>query len=381
MPKKILIISKAPMRLQPRAVRQIRCLENYDILLCSEDNEGFEHLPFISLTSHRKTMLQKCTLAFLLLFRRYEAAYWYSDMYRNAYDELLKQDFEVIIAHDYYTLPLAVRLAKNKGTKVLYDAHEYAPRQYEHDLKFQLVFKGYATYICKKYIPQVDAMVTVSQKIAEEYEKDTGIRSRVLTSAPAYEKLEPKLLRKDTRKISLVHHGLAGRTRGIAEFIKMLDVLDERFEVHLYLVSSDTGYLDELKIIAKNYTSVYFHNPVPTEKLPAELNQYDLGLIIAKPINFNLANALPNKFFEYIQARLGIALIGPFPDMAKIVNKNGLGVIGNNYDYEALARQLNTLTTEQINGFKRQAQAVAYEFSANKNCELLKSIVDEISTT
>ena len=33
------------------------------------------------------------------------------------------------------------------------------------------------------------------------------------------------------------------------------------------------------------------------------INQFDLGVYLLPPVNFNSAHALPNKFFEFIQAR------------------------------------------------------------------------------
>ena len=48
--------------------------------------------------------------------------------------------------------------------------------------------------------------------------------------------------------------------------------------------------------------------------------EYDIGLFILSPINFNYYHALPNKLFEFIQARLAIA-VSPSPEMARIVHR------------------------------------------------------------
>ena len=50
----------------------------------------------------------------------------------------------------------------------------------------------------------------------------------------------------------------------------------------------------------------------------ATLNAHDVGIHILPPVNFNNRWALPNKFFDYVQARLGV-IIGPSPEMARVL--------------------------------------------------------------
>jgi len=55
---------------------------------------------------------------------------------------LNKQKFDLIIAHDPFTLPISLILARKDGAKVLLDAHEYSPREYE-DIWIQKYFLSY----------------------------------------------------------------------------------------------------------------------------------------------------------------------------------------------------------------------------------------------
>lgn len=101
------------------------------------------------------------------------------------------------------------------------------------------------------------------------------------------------------------------------KMIWLMDHLDDRFEMYLMLVPTDQDYLTELKKLAGN-RAVEFLPTVPTQQISTFINQFDLGLFIVEPVNFNYTHALPNKFFEFIQARLGI-VIGPSPEMKRIV--------------------------------------------------------------
>jgi hypothetical protein len=101
-------------------------------------------------------------------------------------------------------------------------------------------------------------------------------------------------------------------------------------------------------------------------ELPHFLNQFDLGLYLFSPTNFNNQHALPNKFFEFLQARLGVA-IGPSPEMARIIRKSGAGIVAADFHPPTLAGMMNKLTAADINRFKEAAHRCAEKYSANAN--------------
>ena len=49
--------------------------------------------------------------------------------------------FDVILANDAEVLPLAARLAREQGARLVFDAHEYAPRELEDNLKWRIFFQ------------------------------------------------------------------------------------------------------------------------------------------------------------------------------------------------------------------------------------------------
>jgi hypothetical protein len=315
-------------------------------------------------------------LAFLqILFHRYDHWYWQQKHIIDAFNKLSNVHADLILANDLQTLPLALKVAK--GAKVILDAHEYAPRQYEDVLSWRLLFQDYSTYLCRKYISQVHGMTTVCEGIAEAYEKETGIEPVVLTSGPDFEDLRPHLLDERQRVIRLIHHGVTGRSRKIENMIEMMDDLDGRFELNLMLVESDPGYFRYLKRIAQRNSRIRFLPPVPMRTLPTYLNQFDVGVFLIEPTNFNYRYILPNKFFEFIQARLAIA-IGPSPEMARIVREYDLGVISEDFSPETFARSLSTLDPEKINYYKSRSHNVARMMSAEKNKEILLDLVRQV---
>jgi hypothetical protein len=107
------------------------------------------------------------------------------------------------------------------------------------------------------------------------------------------------------------------------------------------------------------------------------IHQYDIGVYILPPLSFNSANSLPNKLFDFIQARLAIA-IGPTPEMANIVNTYNLGIVADDFTPQSLAKKINSLTVEEISFFKTQSNKFAKELSAEKNKIILNDLVTEL---
>ena len=100
--------------------------------------------------------------------------------------------------------------------------------------------------------------------------------------------------------------------------IEVMRRLDDRFTLDLFLTDNDPDYLDELRTYAASDKRIRFRSPVPHGRDLPNTKLLRHGDIFAPSGQFQLRQALPNKFFEFIQARLAVA-IGPSPEMAKFV--------------------------------------------------------------
>jgi glycosyltransferase involved in cell wall biosynthesis len=373
--KTILILSFSNLATDPRVNRQIRFLsDRYRVVAAGLADPGIEGVEFIPLVKEINR-LRLLLPALKLLARRYESWYWGQNHIRDCLSALSHVRADLFLTNDLDALPVALRLAR--GGKVIFDAHEYAPRQYEDVFQWRLLFQEYSTYLCKTYIPRVHGMTTVCPGIAEAYEKDTGVKPLVITSAPDYEDLEPNLLDQQERKIRLIHHGIAGPSRKIEHMIRMMDFLDDRFELNLMFIPANPGYIKFLKKLGAKRPHVRFLPPQPMRTLSRYLHQFDIGVSLIAPTNFNYFHILPNKFFECIQARLALA-VGPSPEMARIVKEYDLGVVADNFTPEALAERLRNLDQNKINHYKLQSHRAARLLSAEENKKLLLRLVEQV---
>ena len=94
-------------------------------------------------------------------------------------------------------------------------------------------------------------------------------------------------------------------------------------------------------------------------------------------VNFNNKYALPNKFFEFIQARLALA-IGPSLEMKRIVEQTGCGFFSSNFSAQCMADCLNRLSVHQIEEYKQKAHEAARSFSLEQSQKQILSIVNEL---
>jgi hypothetical protein len=368
---RILVLSFSDLRTDPRVIRQIQCLrERYEVTVAGFNGCAVSGVRFIRIDVRPRRFLEKASAALLLKARRYEDYYWSLYYVRSAWTLLQGQFFDAVIANDINTLPLALRLSP----KVLFDAHEYSPREFEERWTWRFLLQDYAEHLCRSHLPRVASMITVSQGIADEYRRVFGAHADVVTNVAPYCDLAPAPLEHD--HIRLVHHGAATPARKLESMIRLMDLLDARFQLELMLVPVSNGYLSRLKKLAHGKARVHFREPVAMPDIPRSTNRYDIGIALLPGRNFNNDHALPNKFFEFIQARLAVA-VSPSAEMAAVVSRYKCGIVADDYSIESLAARLNALTPEAITHYKHQSNIAARELCFENFSEKLLQKVRE----
>ena len=287
---------------------------------------------------------------------------------------LQDREFDVIFCHDLLLLPFVVE--NKKQAKVIFDAREYYPRQMENNERWRRLFAGFNDYLCQTYLKEVDYMYSVSEGIAKEYEKNYGVKCDVITSAAKYHTPPHSLICHEP--IKLIHHGLASPDGYIHKMIEVMDYVDDRFTLDLMLVSTYyQDYFKTLQQMTSGRKNTRIIPIVPFEEIIPFTSQYDIGMFLVPFSTFNLKMCLPNKFFEFIQARLAIA-IGPSPEMAKLVQQYHLGIISKDFTPKSMAESLNKLTKEEILQYKENSNKAAKILNAQNEGEKLLKIVEEV---
>ncbi len=292
-----------------------------------------------------------------------------------AREALAGERFDLVVANDARVLALAFALAGD--APVWADMHEWAPEERTHVLTWRLLVAPFMVHLCRRYLPRAAAVTTVGGEIAKLYARDFGVHPEIMRNAAPYADLEPMPVAED--RIRLVHSGGAVHGRNLEMMIDTVKRLDDRFTLDLYLVPAADGgkYLRELRERADDDERIRFNDPVAPGDLPRTLNAYDVGVFWIPPVHTNARLTLPNKLFDYVQARLAIA-IGPTVEMVNVVTENDLGVVADDFTAAASARSLETLSAAVINRFKQNAHTAARTLSFDHEREIARGILTRL---
>lgn len=274
-------------------------------------------------------------------------------------------DYEFLIVEDLQLLPGAMAL--KGGGNIIFDAREYYPLQNEENIWWQLFERPDRIRLCKRFLNKVDLFLTVSPGLSEAYNRNFGVQAQLFRSTPNVIELTPQVT--NSSKIKLVHHGVANKNRQLHKMIELMGFLDSRFELDMYL-TGDSGYINTLRKVSNSYDTVKICAPIPYDELIKRLNEYDIGIFYNEPTTFNLRHSLPNKIFEFIQARLAVA-IAPSPDMKELIENFGCGIVASGFTVADMAYALNALSANQIDQMKGNSQKAAKVLNFDVEKEIL----------
>lgn len=365
---RILVLSFSKIERDPRVLRQINLLRgSADVVSC-----GYGVAP-PGVTDHIEIpqnlepwRLNYKVVVALSILRMYRRLYFGSDKVRYVKKSIPEGSFDVIIANDAIAAPLAFALRPVKGVHV--DLHEYAPRQGEDRRKWRVLVGPFMDWACRRYVSKATSTSTVAKGIAREYNKVYGFPepSFVPNAAPYESHFSPTPVGDPLR---IVHTGAAGRSRRVEVMIDAVAEANRRVpgtaSLDLVLVPGDKLYIAELTERANAVPdgAIRVIPPVNFDQIVTMLHRYDVGLFICPPTTFNLKYALPNKLFEYIQARLAV-IIGPSPEMEQVVATHGVGWVADGFDAESTATLLLRLTADEVAEKKRASHGASKELGA-----------------
>lgn len=354
--KRILVLTFSDVARDPRVRRQCSLVAKHGrVVLASPGSNPFENIDHVVLGEGcKRSLTDRLLTAFRLGVGAFDACYWSQTLVRDALARLGGDHFDLVVANDLECLPLALTLAQQ--SPVILDAHEYAPAEFDDQLFWRILIAPYRRYLCARYMRMCAGVTTVSEGIAEEYRNHYCDAVSVFPNACDWIDLDPVV--PEPGRIKLVHHGLALPSRCLERMVDMFAYLDDRFTLTFMLLPGPQGYLEKLKRRAADYHRIRFAEPVPVTEICRATNRFDVGIFLLPPMNFNYAHALPNKFFEFVQARLAVA-IGPSPEMMRYVHDHGLGVVSDDFDARSFATVLNHMTEDDCWRYKQNAHAAA----------------------
>lgn len=376
--QKLLILTASNPASNPRPRRMIENLKGYFELYAmgigTQEIKGVKTFSFPAYS--KRNLLQEIRLYCDVLFASWERLIWTKNRLEIV-PFLEEYEFDQIICFDLPLLPIALKYKKR--AKLIFDAQEYFPEWLTSSLRWTLLFKHFNTYLCREFLPQCDAILTVSPSFVERYKRDFGISPNLYLSLPYFYGIEPKPC--DERNIKILYHGSLSSNRGIDQLFELCDRLDERFSLDLILVGGEARQREKifslLKELQKRGKRIRILPPVQFEDIIPFGSNYDIGLYFMPPNTYNLLCTLPNKFFEYIGSSLAI-LSTPNTDVIPFVREYGIGKLALDFSPKAMADLINSLRADEVYGFKQASYRASKKLNNQENQSKILSLLKKL---
>lgn len=374
--RRILCISFSDITADARVLRQLEVLaELGDVTTVGygERPEGStEHL---SLDPALPSLPQTPAGVLLLAARRFDRVEFAGPAVRAALAALAGRRFELVVANEARAMALAHRVAD--GAPVLADLHEWAPEERAHVWSWRLLVRPFMFHQCRKYLPRMAAVTVVNGSIGEMYRERFGVPCRVVRNAGPMHRLEPRPMTDG--RIRLVHSGGAVPGRNLEALIEAVRGLGPEYSLDLYLVPSRDGgrYLARLRELIGGDSRITLHDPVRPHELVPTLNAYDVGVFSLPPLTPNHRLMLPNKIFDFVQARLAV-VFNSAPETDRLITTHGFGTIAPDHTADAMRESLAALTPDQVVEYKQQAHRAAAVLNSAEDSAVTRSAVAEL---
>lgn len=293
---------------------------------------------------------------------------------------LLFTSFDIVCGCDLDTLPAAFVAAKLKRKKVVYDAHEYFPESPELIGK---PFKQSVWLLIEKWIvPNVDAVYTVTNSIAQLFNKKYNVNAKLVRNFPfknnpkSYEQKAAKNIEASTP--ILLYQGAVNVGRGINEMLLAMLKIDNA----VFYIAGDG---DEYNAIQSNIQQLQLENKVKLlgKKTPEALKlitkQAYIGINLLENRGLSYYYSLGNKTFDYIQAGIPQVLIG-FPEYIALNQQYEIGIVVKELTIEHVIQAIQQLlqNKELYKRLQNNCQKVRNELCWEKEEKYLLEIYNRL---
>ncbi|MCK5138003.1 MAG: glycosyltransferase [Bacteroidales bacterium] len=296
-------------------------------------------------------------------YRRYRMLFTKGPLFYACYNArllltlLTARKPSLFIANDLDTLPAGFMASRIRKVKLIYDSHELFTQVPEliHRKRVQRFWK----WIEYWYVSRLEHAVTVNHSIAHIYRRLYKTRFRVVRNVPVKREPCPDLQVKQDHigKKVIIYQGALNVGRGLELVIETMQYLENT--VFMVVGSGDIDAELRTMVEKKNLgEKVFFKGRLSPRELFPLTCAADLGISLEEDRGLNYRYALPNKLFDYIQARVPV-LCSALPEMARIVNTYGVGIATRERDPQKLARIIRYMFEERTEGAWREALDLA----------------------
>lgn len=361
----IFIIHFQPLELYPPACNLLDYLVKHQenkIIVATTENRKEKQLSAYSNPSERLLIRRTKGISPYSPFRLFQ----YLFFYLKCLSLLLRYQPKSILYFETLSSWPALTYKKMKGgaVKLLAHYHEYLnPKEYAHNMWLvKTLHRQEAKMYQHSYswISQTNEVRLKKIILDNNLENIDGEMLHTMPNYPSKNWATSKTDFGSSGKIRLVYVGAVGYdSMYLKEVVDWVIKNRNYFTLDLYSYNIDGKAREFLCSIQDN--SIRFHGTVNYKDLPLLLKDYDIGLVIYKPVSDNWIDNAPNKIFEYLACGLDVWFSKTmtyslkltkeksFPkiipvdferldefDFRKVINRDGLSYKETNFFYETI---------------------------------------------
>jgi glycosyltransferase involved in cell wall biosynthesis len=252
---------------------------------------------------------------------------------------LLFKKMDAICAIDLDTIVPCYIISSLKKIPRIYDAHELFTELKE--VVTRPGIKKIWMWIEKKMIPKFKFGYTVSASIAKEFNKRYGVNYETIRNTPLLKDIGTGT----SREKFILYQGAVNEGRAFEFLIPAMKKINCRL-----VICGDGNFMPSLKqLILQNEVDhkVELKGMLPPEQLARIAEEAYWGIALAENEGLNQYLALPNKFFDYLHARLP-QLTMNFPEYIAVNNQFQVAVLVDNLMPERIAETVNNLLVNDV---------------------------------
>jgi glycosyltransferase involved in cell wall biosynthesis len=248
--------------------------------------------------------------------------------------------FDIVHANDFDTLPAGWWIARRSGARLVYDSHEIYTAQEADPPRLHRLATGMLERVLAR---RANAVVTVNTPIATELEARLGLGREpyVVLNCPRIHEVPPRP--PQDGPLRAIYQSGSGPGRYVDDLLAAASRAGE-VELTLRIAGTDADALRHAAAARGVSERVRIAEPVQPDALVESLTEFDVGLVITRPLTVNDELGLPNKFFEYLMA--GLAVVVPrLPVLGTLAD--GVGLTFTPGDPASLADALTALARDR----------------------------------
>lgn len=270
---------------------------------------------------------------------------WFWAVHRAIQREVLRQPAALYLASDLYVLPSLSAAAMRHGGALVFDSREL----YGHlDASAgRPLVRATWQALERRFIHRADAVLTVSDGIADRLAETYGISRPVVLpnvpdrpTPPPSDRLRRELAIPDDGRTLVLYQGLFREGRGLHTLLKAARDIDS---VRLAFIGEGPLDADLRQRATALGDRARVHPFVPPAALASYTVGADVGACLIEPLTESLRLSLPNKLFEYLNARVPV-LASPLPEIRRVVEAYEVGILAHPSDPRAVTDALHRCT-------------------------------------